>query len=161
MRKQIILTIIALLGVCTVSMAQSSSTYYQHTKQTKQAVQTADIAAIARYESQIKFLYENPTDNQIKEWCNEYRNVFQALGQEYKKTSKAEGLDIPNLMIKDDPGLVYLIYISKSIETNEDKQYWFYYYAAMNDNQKMKLYKVLYTERYKLNKIEEKYKNKR
>ncbi|MBQ4477607.1 MAG: hypothetical protein II945_03260 [Bacteroidales bacterium] len=158
MKKQIILTIIALLTISVSAIAQSSTTYYQHTKQT---VQTADIAAIARYESQISFLYENPTDNQIKEWNNKHKNVLQSLISEYKKDSRFKGLNIPNFMIRDEPGLAYLILISKSIETNDDKQYYFYMYSTMTEQQKMKLYNILYREKYKLNQIEQKYQNKR
>lgn len=103
----------------------------------------------------IIFSHEQPTPDQLEDWKNEFSSICRD-----KIVSKTDGFTINKKMIEEDPCLVYLVLNSKSIETKTDKQEWFTLYDMMNQNQKQKLYEILYREAYKLAQIEDKYQKK-
>lgn len=97
-------------------------------------------------ENDIKYLYSNPTNANIKKWKTTYHNLCSKL-----ITSMGEGYVIPEDMIKNEPCLVYLVLKAQSI-VDEDKQQWFDLYNLMTEEHVYKLYDILYREQYTLNK---------
>lgn len=59
-------------------------------------------------------------------------------------------LKIPKSMMENEPGLVYLILKSESIQEYEEKQEWFNLWLMMDEEQENRLYDILARERYKL-----------
>ena len=102
----------------------------------------------------IEFKYANPSASELDEWkrTNSSRcaDLIEEIGGDY---------NIPQIMIDEDPCLVYLILTAKSLN-QEEKQSWFEIYSMMNDEQKDKLYDILYREKGKLAGIERKYEKK-
>ena len=88
-----------------------------------------------------------------------WKNKFSSICKE-KIADKIDRFDISKEMIEEDPCLVYLILNSRSLETKADKQEWLNLYSLMNQEQKQKLYDILYREAYKLAQIEDKYAKK-
>ena len=82
----------------------------------------------------------------IKEKANEF------LFDEFK---------IPQIMKDTDPGLIVLVYKSRSISPKEEKQNWFNLYSMMSKEQIGKLYEILIREHQKLAEIEERYEQKK
>ncbi|MDD7319119.1 MAG: WG repeat-containing protein [Prevotella sp.] len=61
--------------------------------------------------------------------------------------------DIPDEMLIEHPGLVYLLLYSTSLSSAEEKQEWFNTYHAMDNEQVLELYKILMREGYQLSEI--------
>lgn len=103
----------------------------------------------------IAFSYDYPTLDQMEKWKNKFSSICKE-----KIADKIDRFDISKEMIEEDPCLVYLILNSRSLETKADKQEWLNLYSLMNQEQKQKLYDILYREAYKLAQIEDKYAKK-
>lgn len=65
-------------------------------------------------------------------------------------TDSLQALDIPEAFMEFDPGIVYLILKSPSLNSIYDKQNWFNLLPIMSDEQIFKFYDILARERYKL-----------
>lgn len=81
--------------------------------------------------------------DQLREWADH----MQQTGA--KKIYRGS-YNISDEMMRKEPGTVYMILKSKSIEDHNDKQAWFDLWNIMNDEQILKLYDILYRENYKL-----------
>ena len=69
--------------------------------------------------------------------------------------------DIPEDFIKDMPDLIEMILLSKSLDSDDDKQNWFNLLPLMNSEQIQKLNDILVKEKKRLKEIEEKYEEKK
>ncbi len=103
----------------------------------------------------ITYSYAAPTSSQLSSWKSKYKSTCSS-----KIRNQMSGYTISDKMVSNEPCLVYLILGSKSLG-NEDKQDWFDKYTIMNEEQINRLYDILYRERYKLAKIDDKYQKKR
>ncbi len=103
----------------------------------------------------IHYQYESASIAQLNRWAKEN---YQICANKIK--SQMGSYEVPLDMVSDAPCLVYLILNSKSINDHKEKQSWFDLWSLMNDEQKNKLYDILYREAYKLASIEYKYQQK-
>lgn len=69
--------------------------------------------------------------------------------------------DIPEDFIVDMPELIEMVLVSKSIDTQEEKQNWFNLLPLMNDQQLARLREILMKEKEKLQEIEQNYEKKK
>lgn len=102
-----------------------------------------DVVSLKPQNTQIEYLYADPTDAQIDAWRKKYCSACSGAIDK-------NGYDIPKKMIAEHPCLVYLVLQSKS--EKKDKQDWFDMFSLMNSEQINKLYKILYKEQYRLKK---------
>ena len=97
----------------------------------------------------IEFKTPYTTEKLLNDWCennfmickDRVNNILEENKDKYK-------YKIPPDMMDYHPCLVYLILKSHSIKSVEDKNEWFKLYERMNQEQIMKLYDILYAERY-------------
>lgn len=75
--------------------------------------------------------------------------------------SYAINFDIPEEFLKSDPQIINLIFKSKALESDEDRQNWLSLLPLMNEEQIYKLKEILIKEKNKLDEIEEKYADKK
>lgn len=99
----------------------------------------------------IRYVTDNPSHEEIRIWKKRYESLCRS-----KIRNMTDGKDVPYDMIDEDPCLVYLVLKSEAIQEFGDSE-WFYIYEKMNNNQKYKLYKILYGEMYKYAKIKSDY----
>ena len=81
------------------------------------------------------------------------------LPQELRE--KAEKFTIPDEFLTTMPEIIILIFNSKSMDTQEEKQSWFNLLPMMNKDQMDKLRDILTREKQKLLEIEQKYEQKK
>ena len=105
----------------------------------------------------IEYRYEEPTVNQIHEWRDKYRSVCATK----IRNMDCHNYSIPASMKDDHPCLVYLVMISRSLSSKEQKENWFNLYPMMEEEKIDKLYVILYRENYKIGKIENEYELKK
>jgi hypothetical protein len=74
---------------------------------------------------------------------------------------KAEKFTIPDEFLTTMPEIIILIFNSKSMDTQEEKQSWFNLLPMMNKDQIDKLRDILTREKQKLLEIEQKYEQKK
>lgn len=97
---------------------------------------------------EIEYKTESPTTMDIAYWKEDYTKVCSEKNKRIKN-----GYDISEEMITQHPCLVYLIFTAKSIEDTKEKQSWFDLYSLMDEEQIMRLYIILYREKYVLGKL--------
>ncbi|MCR5277520.1 MAG: hypothetical protein K6D54_07640 [Bacteroidales bacterium] len=105
----------------------------------------------------IEYAYASPSERQLDEWKQLYHNIFL---NKIMESGALRHYHIPEDMLKEEPGIVYLILISKSMSDEKEKQSWFDLYPLMNSEQLYKLYSILYRERRRLGEIDAKYQKK-
>lgn len=103
----------------------------------------------------IHYQYESASIDQIDSWAKEN---YQICANKIK--SQISSYEVPLDMVSNAPCLVYLILNSNSINGHKEKQSWFDLWPLMNDEQKNRLYDILYREAYKLASIEYEYQQK-
>ena len=97
----------------------------------------------------IEYLYENPTESQLNEWKKKYHYVCSSVD--------TKNFNVPKAMMRDNPCLVYLLLNSEAMKSGNEQQRWFNLYSLMDGEQINKLYRILYTEQYKMLQIKKKY----
>ena len=93
----------------------------------------------------IEYTSPYPSDSTLFEWRTTYFEQCQE-----KIRDQESSLHLPEDMRQNHPCLAYLILNSRTMESNEEKQSWFDLYSLMSDEQLNKLYRILYSEKYKL-----------
>lgn len=86
-----------------------------------------------------------PTKEQMEEWRDENEDKCRK-----KIEDMVDDFIVPNDMMDDAPCLAYLVLKSKSLADHDEKQNWFDLWSLMNDDEKEKLYNILYREAYYL-----------
>lgn len=93
------------------------------------------------------------------------KNIFNDYGRCW--LAKKENLELKDTyeisdeFLKNDPGLIYLILTTKSIEKPTDRQSWFTLYPSMDDAQISRFWEILIKEKVKLQIIENTYEEKK
>ena len=107
----------------------------------------------------IEYAYENPTNEQIKEWAKKYHtlcthriNSNDTITQGMSMSDTRKRIQVPKSMIADHPCLVYLVLVSKTLDKKGERQSWFDLYSLMDEEKIYKLYSILYRAQYSLGK---------
>ncbi len=95
----------------------------------------------------IDFSKDSLSQKQMAQWIKQNSLKCAQLVSAQRETKQ---FSIPSDMIKDDPCLVYLVLNSESMKQDKDQQSWFDLYSQMNQDQKNRLYDILYRERHKV-----------
>lgn len=101
----------------------------------------------------IEYDFEAPSIGQINDWIMMNKDF---CSEKFSELNPDQEYKIPEEMTKEHPCLVYLVLSSESLAEKKEKQSWFDLYPLMNQDQKDKLYDILYRESYKLGLFERK-----